>query len=137
MIGLTANHECVYNSQNCGVPMALSVLRASAFVVSVFAFFPAASRHVPAQRMSVHTFSVSGRIFLMDDKPYQIISGEMHYPRIPREYWRDRLQKAKAMGLNTITTYAFWNLHEPRPGVYDSGDRMTLQHSCATHRLKV
>jgi beta-galactosidase len=65
------------------------------------------------------TFTVSGRQFLMDGKPYQIISGEMHYPRIPREYWRDRLKKARAMGLNTITTYVFWNLHEPRPGVFD------------------
>jgi beta-galactosidase len=66
-----------------------------------------------------HTFTVRGQNFLMDGKPYQIISGEMHYTRIPREYWRDRLRKARAMGLNTITTYAFWNVHEPRPGVYD------------------
>jgi len=43
----------------------------------------------------------------------------MHYPRIPRAYWRDRFRKARAMGLNTITTYVFWNVHEPRPGAYD------------------
>ena len=43
----------------------------------------------------------------------------MHYARIPREYWRDRLKKARAMGLNTISTYVFWNVHEPKPGVYD------------------
>ena len=55
----------------------------------------------------------------MDGKPYQIISGEMHYTRVPRAYWRDRFRKARAMGLNTITTYAFWNVHEPRPGVFD------------------
>ncbi|MDR6625815.1 beta-galactosidase [Caulobacter segnis] len=66
-----------------------------------------------------HRFEVSGHGFLKDGKPYQVISAEMHYVRIPRAYWRDRLQKAKAMGLNTITTYAFWNAHEPRPGVYD------------------
>ena len=71
----------------------------------------------PANRP--HTFTVSGRQFLMDGKPYQIIAGEMHYTRVPRAYWQDRLQKAKAMGLNTITTYVFWNVHEPRPGVYD------------------
>ncbi len=62
---------------------------------------------------------VSGKQFLADGKPYQIISGEMHYPRVPRADWPDRFQKAKAMGLNTITTYVFWNLHEPQPGVYD------------------
>jgi beta-galactosidase len=55
----------------------------------------------------------------MDGKPYQIISGEMHYPRVPRAYWRDRFRKARAMGLNTITTYVFWNVHEPQPGLYD------------------
>jgi len=43
----------------------------------------------------------------------------MHYQRVPRAYWRDRLRMAKAMGLNTITTYVFWNAHEPRPGTYD------------------
>jgi beta-galactosidase len=68
---------------------------------------------------AAHSFTVTGNQFLWDGKPYQIISGEMHYPRIPRAYWRDRLQKARAMGLNTITTYVFWNVHEPRPGVYD------------------
>ncbi len=57
--------------------------------------------------------------FLIDGKPLQVISGEMHYPRIPPEYWRDRLLKAKAMGLNTIATYVFWNVHEPRPGEFD------------------
>jgi beta-galactosidase GanA len=61
--------------------------------------------------------------FELDGHPYQIVSGEMHYARIPREYWRDRMKKARAMGLNTITTYVFWNLHEPRQGVFDfSGD---------------
>jgi beta-galactosidase len=57
--------------------------------------------------------------FLLNGQPFQIISGEMHYPRIPRPYWHDRFRMAKAMGLNTITTYVFWNEHEPRPGVYD------------------
>ncbi len=54
----------------------------------------------------------------------QIISGEMHYPRIPRAYWRDRLRMARAMGLNATSTYVFWNLHETEPGFYDfSGDK--------------
>lgn len=73
----------------------------------------------PAETPLAHTFTVSGNQFLFDGKPYQVISGEMHYPRIPRAYWRDRFRKARAMGLNTITTYVFWNIHEPRPGVYD------------------
>lgn len=68
---------------------------------------------------AAHTFTLGRGAFLLDGKPLQIISGEMHYARIPREYWRHRLQMAKAMGLNTIATYVFWNYHEVRPGVFD------------------
>ncbi|HMG86876.1 MAG TPA: beta-galactosidase family protein [Terracidiphilus sp.] len=68
---------------------------------------------------ATHTFAIANGQFQFDGHPYQILSGEMHYPRVPRAYWRDRFRKARAMGLNTITTYVFWNLHEPRPGVYD------------------
>jgi beta-galactosidase len=68
-----------------------------------------------------HHFGVDGDHFALDGKPFQIISGEMHYERIPREYWRDRLKKARAMGLNTISTYVFWNVHEPKQGTYDFG----------------
>jgi beta-galactosidase len=74
-----------------------------------------------------HTFRVDGGKFLLDGQPFQLISGEMHYARIPREYWRARLQMAKAMGLNTVTTYVFWNFHETTPGVYD----FTGQHDVA------
>jgi beta-galactosidase len=71
-----------------------------------------------------HTFTTAHGQFLLDGHPFQIISGEMHYARIPREDWRIRLRMARAMGLNTITTYVFWNEHEPQPGVYDfSGQR--------------
>ncbi len=67
----------------------------------------------------VHTFSFSGNDFLLDGKPFQIISGEMHYSRIPRRYWRQRIQMAKAMGCNTIATYVFWNYHETSKGNFD------------------
>lgn len=72
-----------------------------------------------AQPATGHSFVVSNHQFTLDGKPFRVISGEMHYPRIPRAYWRDRLRMARAMGLNTITTYVFWNVHEPQPGVYD------------------
>lgn len=57
--------------------------------------------------------------FYYDEKPYQIISGGLHYFRIPREYWDDRLMKLKAMGANTVETYVAWNLHEPQKGQFD------------------
>lgn len=66
-----------------------------------------------------HSFRVENGKFLLDGKPFQVISGEMHYGRIPRAYWKARLKMAKAMGLNTIATYVFWNIHEPEPGKYD------------------
>ena len=72
-----------------------------------------------ASSQAPHTFTASNGQFQLDGHPYQILSGEMHYPRVPRAYWRDRFRKARAMGLNTITTYVFWNIHEPRPGVYE------------------
>ena len=73
-----------------------------------------------------HQIGIEGDRFALDGRPLQIISGEIHYERIPREYWRDRLQKARAMGLNTISTYVFWNMHEPKPGVFDFGGQLDV-----------
>jgi beta-galactosidase len=78
------------------------------------AAYPAAGQPSPPR-----SFAVQNDHFELDGKTFQIISGEMHYPRIPRAYWRQRFQMARAMGLNAITTYVFWNAHEPHPGVYD------------------
>jgi beta-galactosidase len=72
-----------------------------------------------AQIPNTRSIIVTGSQFVRNGKPYQVISGSIHYPRVPRAYWRDRLRKARAMGLNTVETYAFWNLHEPQPGVFD------------------
>lgn len=71
-----------------------------------------------AQRPT-HTFTLGDEAFLLDGKPLQMISGEMHCARIPVAYWRDRMKMAKAMGLNTIGTYVFWNAHEAVQGKYD------------------
>ncbi|MEJ0103459.1 MAG: beta-galactosidase family protein [Bacteroidota bacterium] len=68
---------------------------------------------------SKHTFSLGKTDFLLDGKPFQVISGEMHPARIPKEYWRHRIQMAKAMGCNTIAAYVFWNYHEQKEGVFD------------------
>jgi beta-galactosidase len=78
-----------------------------------------------ASAQQKHTFSIRDSEFMYDNKPVKIHSGEMHYARIPHEYWKQRLQMIKAMGLNTVATYVFWNFHETAPGVWDftSGDR--------------
>lgn len=68
---------------------------------------------------SAHTFGFRGTDFVLDGKPFQIVSGEMHPARIPAEYWRHRIRMAKAMGCNTIAAYIFWNYHETGDGRFD------------------
>ncbi|AYL97414.1 glycoside hydrolase family 35 protein [Mucilaginibacter celer] len=87
-------------------------------IITAFLFFVAASVSVKAQSPD-HTFALGESTFLLDGKPLQMISGEMHCYRIPQQYWRARMKMAKAMGLNTIGTYVFWNAHEPVQGQYD------------------
>ncbi len=72
-----------------------------------------------AQAQPKHDFRLGKEDFLLDGKPFQMISGEIHPARIPPEYWRHRIQMAKAMGCNTIAAYLFWNFHETREGVFD------------------
>ncbi|XP_063931741.1 beta-galactosidase-1-like protein 3 [Zophobas morio] len=60
--------------------------------------------------------------FTLNDKNVTLYSGALHYFRVPRQYWRDRLRKLKAAGLNTVETYVPWNLHEPEIGTFDFGN---------------
>lgn len=55
--------------------------------------------------------------FTLNNKNITLYSGAFHYFRVPRAYWRDRLRKMKAAGLNTVETYTPWNLHEPESGL--------------------
>jgi len=66
-----------------------------------------------------HTFVISNNNFLLDGKPIKFFSGEVHPSRIPKEYWQDRLQMIRAMGMNAISIYMFWNVHEPYQGNYN------------------
>lgn len=70
------------------------------------------------EKKGVADFSISDETFLLNGKPYVVRCGEMHFARVPKEYWKHRLQMAKAMGLNTVCAYLFWNLHEPQPGQF-------------------
>jgi len=73
---------------------------------------------IRASELVRHTFAIGTNDFLLDGQRFQIRCGEIHAARVPMEYWRHRLQMAKAMGLNTVCAYFFWNLHEPHPGEY-------------------
>ncbi len=72
-----------------------------------------------AKATHAKTFEIKGGNFVIDGKPSYILSGEMHYPRIPHQYWRHRMRMLKALGLNTVATYVFWNAHEPEPGKWN------------------
>lgn len=65
------------------------------------------------------TFTLGNKEFLLNGKPFLIRAGELHYPRIPRAYWDHRIKMCKAMGMNAVCIYLFWNFHEQQPGKFD------------------
>ena len=69
--------------------------------------------------VSAHDFRQGNGCFLLDGKPFVIKAAELHYPRIPRPYWDQRIKMCKALGMNTICMYVFWNIHEQQPGHFD------------------
>ncbi|ACB76206.1 beta-galactosidase [Opitutus terrae] len=107
------------------LPLGVNFPRLPRFAASlVLAIWPAASfaaeaAATPERTGAPHRFEIGADAFLLDGQPFQIRCGELHAPRVPREYWRHRLQMVKAMGLNTVCAYLFWNMHEPRPGEFD------------------
>ncbi|KAI5295747.1 hypothetical protein KEM52_000367 [Ascosphaera acerosa] len=82
----------------------------------------AAARPSPSTK-SAGTFGYNNSTFLLNGEPFQIIGGQMDPQRVPRQYWRQRLQMARAMGLNTILSYVYWNNFEKVRGEFDfTGD---------------
>lgn len=65
------------------------------------------------------TFEAGKGTFLLNGKPFVVKAAEIHYPRIPREYWEHRIKMCKALGMNTICIYIFWNIHEQKEGIFD------------------
>ena len=90
-------------------------MKLKSLLIALVCLFPL----IGSTQVKTHSFSLAKTEFLLDGKPFQIISGEMHPARIPVEYWRHRIQMAKAMGCNTIAAYIFWNYHESEPGLFD------------------
>ncbi|HXK06884.1 MAG TPA: beta-galactosidase family protein [Verrucomicrobiae bacterium] len=88
--------------------------------------FLAGALAASVSRAAMPPLTWNGEQFLWNGKPHVFRSGEMHYPRVPREYWRDRMKKSRSMGLNAICTYVFWNLHETKPGQFDFSGNLDL-----------
>lgn len=64
-------------------------------------------------------FTVGKGTFLLNGKPFIVKAAEVHYPRIPQPYWEHRIKMCKALGMNTLCLYVFWNIHEQQEGVFD------------------
>ncbi len=62
------------------------------------------------------SITFDGQSFMVDGRRLWLASGAIHYSRVPRGLWRDRIRAARQAGLNCIETYVFWNVHEPEPG---------------------
>lgn len=77
-----------------------------------------------------HSFAIGTNDFLLDGQKFQIRCGEIHAARVPEAYWRNRLQMAKAMGLNTVCAYLFWNQIEPHPGEFNWSGRADVAKFC-------
>lgn len=69
--------------------------------------------------LKAQKFEIRDGHFMLNDTPMRIYGGEMHYARIPRQYWQHRIEMAKAMGCNALSIYVFWNYHESAPGVWN------------------
>ena len=75
-------------------------------------------------------FEAGNQTFLLNGKPFVIKAAELHYPRIPRPYWEQRIKLCKALGMNAVCLYVFWNAHEPQPGEFDFSEQNDLAEFC-------
>ena len=83
-----------------------------------------------ASSPATHRFAIGERDFLLDGQRLQIRCGEIHFARVPREYWGHRLRLCKAMGLNTVCAYLFWNYHEWDQGHFDWSGQADAAEFC-------
>lgn len=97
------------------------------FLLGCLQLMPPAMAGTPKK---IHHFAVGKGTFLMDGKPFVIKAAELHYPRIPRPYWEHRIKMCKALGMNTICLYVFWNIHEQQPGEFDFTGQNDVAEFC-------
>ena len=76
------------------------------------------------------TFEAGNGTFLLNGKPFVVKAAEIHYPRIPKPYWDHRIKMCKALGMNTVCIYIFWNIHEQREGDFNFTDNNDVAEFC-------
>ena len=72
-----------------------------------------------AAALKAGDFTVGKGTFLLNGNPFIVKAAEVHYPRIPQAYWDHRIKMCKALGMNTLCIYVFWNIHEQTEGQFD------------------
>lgn len=95
---------------------------------------------LPLSDLNGKTFEAGKGNFLLNGRPYVIKAAELHYPRIPKEYWNHRIQMANALGMNTVCLYTFWNIHEQEEGKFDFTEQNDIRkfvELCAENGLYV
>lgn len=98
--------------------------------LSVFLLSVACALGCPTIVPAAQTFEIGQNTFLLNGKPFVVKAAEMHYPRIPRPYWEHRIQMCKALGMNTVCIYVFWNIHEHREGEFDFTNNNDVAEFC-------
>jgi len=96
------------------------------FAIAILFFVGQNSR---AQTKS-ESFSIGKNTFLLNNKPFVVKAAEIHYTRIPAEYWEHRIRMCKALGMNTICIYVFWNIHEQTPGNFNFSGQNDVAEFC-------
>lgn len=81
--------------------------------------------------MKKHDFKIESE-FTIDDKPFKIISGSIHYFRSLPETWEDKILKLKALGANTVETYIPWNLHQPYENKWSFENNLDIERFLQT-----
>lgn len=111
----------------------------SASAVSAASILPVASAAV-TQGVEKGKFEAGNGTFLLNGEPFVVKAAELHYPRIPKPYWDQRIKLCKALGMNTICLYTFWNSHEPEEDQFDftgQNDLAEFIRLCQENDMKV
>lgn len=89
-------------------------------IISLFSLLVALLVTIPSNAQKTKgTFEAGNGTFLLNGNPFVVKAAEIHYPRIPKPYWEHRIKMCKALGMNTVCIYIFWNIHEQREGQFD------------------
>ena len=118
--------------------MKIQQLSAALVLMGMSVGAPSAQAAAPEQLQQ--TFEAGKGSFLLNGEPYLVKAAELHYPRIPKEYWEHRIDMCKSLGFNTICLYVFWNAHEQREGEYDftgQNDLRRFVELCRDKDMKV